>query len=464
MRAAPLLAALLLAAAPAGAVTFDQVFVPQGRIPLAAIGPVTAVAVTDASIFVAEMDGARVCEYTHAGNAKRCLDELPSGRGPLGVQALAFLPPVPAYRAGALYVSATGHGRIYRVDLHNQRVDRHADLRTRSIAVASYGVLVGLPLQPQGRVAAHNFHRLTTDLRPQWSWEEVTDKVLAESPWSPITLGPNGEIYAAIGGTYSVGRYTPRGRLLYSFGEAGPVYENVVSRDTLSEDEWLHLWSPIMRLDVMGEWLAVTSRVTRGGRTWDLLDVYGLDGRPAVRHVALEGEAPMASHGGVLYTTRRDEPQANLYLWRLEVPDDLPEGGLVAALPPALSPVRAAAGSIGEMTWETVLPYLEGVYYVEEVVRSRPQIRFDPASLATRVPGYIEDIGQSVTQAVSLMQSTKVGKKLDRGFRRATLFESAGPAEATAIGWSQILDEPALRSELRGALCRELRSRGYPCP
>ena len=105
MRAATLLAALLLAAAPAGAVTFDQVFVPQGLVPLAAVGPVTAVAVTDASIFAAEMDGARVCEYTHAGNVRRCLDELPTGDKSLAVSALAYLPPAPAFRDGALYVS-----------------------------------------------------------------------------------------------------------------------------------------------------------------------------------------------------------------------------------------------------------------------------------------------------------------------------------------------------------------------
>ena len=67
-----------LAAVPAGAVSTQDILIPDGRIPLASRGNVTAVAVGAKSVYVAEEDGNRICEYTFAGNLRRCLDQLPS--------------------------------------------------------------------------------------------------------------------------------------------------------------------------------------------------------------------------------------------------------------------------------------------------------------------------------------------------------------------------------------------------
>lgn len=466
MRAAPALAALALSlpALPAVASGFHDVFEPDGRVTLPAVAPVAAVAVTDRSFFVADMDGGRVCEYTLAGNPRRCLDELPLDRGPLGITALAFRPPEPTHSEGRLYVATAGQKRIYSVELHNRRVDEDIPLLARSLAVAPYGVLVGTVRPEAGdRLGMQAFHRLTPDLWPVWSFETVRDRILGESPWAPVAVGPRGDLFGAIAGRYRIVRYSAEGRQLYAFGASNPAYEDVVPQGSLPRRDWLGLWSPIVRLDLVGDGLVVTSRVRRGDRAWDVLDVYTLAGSPVIRAVALEGEEPIASAAGRLYTVRRDEPQVSLYSWRLRIPGDVPAEGLMADLPPALVPVRAAAGTVGEMKWDMLRPYLQAIYSVTAVNKNRPEIVFSPDAMSRDVSGYTAPVGDAVTEAVGEVLHTEVGRTLRHEFRMAAL-DGSKPVTATWRGWQAVMDDPDLRAALRGPLCRQLRENGYPCP
>lgn len=466
MRSATLAACCILIslAGPAGAFEFEEVFIPQGRVALAASGPVTAVAVGGESIFAAELDGNRVCEYTLAGNPRRCLDALPTHRGPMEVSDLAYLPPTPENRGGVLYVSAPAHERIYKVDLHTGRVDPDdAWIRAGNVVATDYGVLVGRPVKPGHPPGVRAFHRYTHDLHPAWSFEKVRDPWVAESPWAPLAVGPTGDVYGAVAGRYEIVRYDPQGRRITSFGHPLPIHEDVVPSRDLPRSEWLELWSPIVRMDRIGDWLLVTSHVRRSGRIFALLDIYSLDGSPAVRGISLDTETPVATSGGTFWTLRRDEPGVVLYRWDLDVPAGIPEGGVVAALPPALTPVRAASGMVGDLDWPELRPYLESVYGVVHVRSSRPDVKFTPDRMAELVPGYIEGVGDSVAAAVGQLIHEDVGKRLRRGFRSAT-WHGAGAETATEAAWDAVMENPKHRTVLRGELCLELRQRGYPCP